>query len=345
MLKSDKNEHNIYNIIKNSNVTQLEIYIKKNGLSIKHWSFLEINDINIIKNLIKINSSVKKIESIIRDIKVKRNNIIEIIKRNNLNELQNFIQNKRINDLKELNTKDFDILICAIDANVSIDIINYIIIQFHYDTFNYYIDNKNVVHDYRRPPLFYALSNNNFEIANLLLEKGANINYDNGCILHQLYLNKLINDNNLIYILHNGIKRKPLIYFIIELMHLPVNNLGIELEDDDQLQSTNILFYPKDEILQFLKIIFKYYIFDNFFILNLLNAYKNKKIISIQQMNEILETKKNKIIIKDFLYKKAVYYNANSFIDIFLENELRDKSIILSKLKSYEKLGKYNVEI
>jgi len=59
---------------------------------------------------------------------------------------------------------------------------------------------------YHKTPLFVALSKNNFEIADMLIEMGANINYKNNKedIIYSLYIEKLLNCDNLKYILNHG---------------------------------------------------------------------------------------------------------------------------------------------
>ncbi|OUM58996.1 hypothetical protein PIROE2DRAFT_15611 [Piromyces sp. E2] len=259
----------IYNIVKNSNVIQLENYIKKNGITIKHGSFLEINDINIIKELIKVKANIKYIQSIINNIKNKREHIISVFKKKSLDEFKKYVNNfNSIDELKDLNTRDFDILICAIDNNTSIETIQFIINTFKYTSMNYYIEGINV-HDNRKSPLFFATSKNEFYIADLLIKYDANINYDDGNILRHLYLYRFLNEENLIYILNNGIKKNYVENLIVELMHPPIGNLGMNI-----------------------------------------------------------------------LYKNAVHYNAYQFIDVFLENEIRERKMIINQIENYERQEK-----
>jgi len=58
-------------------------------------------------------------------------------------------------------------------------------------------------------PIYTSVANNNFNISNLLLDYGADINYTKNCnylynIIIYLYRNKLLNFENLMYILDNG---------------------------------------------------------------------------------------------------------------------------------------------
>ncbi|ORX48371.1 hypothetical protein BCR36DRAFT_293838, partial [Piromyces finnis] len=56
---------------------------------------------------------------------------------------------------------------------------------------------------YRKTPLYTALSKNNFEIADVLINNGSNINYKED-IIYSLYRENLLNCENLNYILNHG---------------------------------------------------------------------------------------------------------------------------------------------
>ncbi|KAG4084325.1 hypothetical protein H8356DRAFT_1436267 [Neocallimastix lanati (nom. inval.)] len=164
----------------------------------------------------------------------RKNDIFKILKRNNLTEFQNFINENSIT-LRSLNTKKFDILITAIECDVSHEIISYIIDQVNYDTLDYCFNNKNNEFeldfcfnnknnefelDYcfnnknnefeycfeKNIPLFTAVAKNKFEIANLLLQNKANMCFDNNNIFKFLNDNNVLNKENLKFILNNGIK-------------------------------------------------------------------------------------------------------------------------------------------
>jgi len=70
-----------------------------------------------------------------------------------------FIKNNNIN-IKEINKYDFDMLIYAIENAFSSEFIKYIIDIFDYKNFNYSVNNQS--------PLMACISNNNFEIDDLL---------------------------------------------------------------------------------------------------------------------------------------------------------------------------------
>jgi len=163
----------------------------------------------------------------------RRKKILDIAKGGNLKELQQYIYDNKI-ELKSLNDDHFDILISAIVNKVPVKIVKYIINQCHYHSLDYYIsikddflkihlnegNRKNSIssiymafenNDFIIPsPVYTAIANNDFIISNLLLDYGADISYTKGYtnfnnnIITYLYKNKLLNFENLTYIINNG---------------------------------------------------------------------------------------------------------------------------------------------
>ncbi|ORX79774.1 hypothetical protein BCR32DRAFT_281095 [Anaeromyces robustus] len=222
-----------------------------------------------------------------------------------------------------------DILIYAIEHKASYEIINYIIQYGQYETLNYtFYDNKEHYSHYEtihgtfggysdyKTPLFIAVLNNNFKIADLLIKNKADINYftrfEN--IVDFLYNLNFLNIQNLKYILSRGIKAE---YFLI---HIP--SFINDFEND------------------FLNIIFRNYIFDNAFILNILNIYKSKETLSQKQLQEIIKKEKNKIYIHDFAYKNAIENENFEGIMILLENDGRDEETLFDIISNYKILEK-----
>ncbi|ORX78787.1 hypothetical protein BCR32DRAFT_42607 [Anaeromyces robustus] len=311
---------NIVDLIKNCNISKLEKYLEKNGLTLNIWSVMfYMSLVETIKGLIKNNASLELINSIILEIKKKRNDIKAIIKTNDVNYLKKYIENNDIS-LKELKNEDFDILICSIENEASINMIKFIINQYHYQTLNYFNNQKNLLLDQGNTPLFFTLAKNNFRVSNLLLENGANINYENGKILCHLIEENFLNKKNLKYILSHGFNQKYLDRFIIDLIQYHTN--------DDTLLSDS------------LDVIFKYYLFDNNFILNLLGIYKNKIIISTKQLQNIIKEEQNKIIIKDEWYEEAIkrkYYDDVDAITPLIKKDTREKNFIINKFDNFYK--------
>ncbi|ORX64730.1 ankyrin [Anaeromyces robustus] len=182
--------------------------------------------INNIKNK-NLKNKIKNYFDV-KDFSDKRRKILDIAKSGNLIELQQYIYDNKI-ELKSFNNEHFDILISAIENKVSIKIVKHIINQCHYHNFDYYINimddflkiylndeyqnnsispiNKDYVNKDYMIPIYTSVANNNFDISNLLLYYGADINYTKECndnIITYLYKNKLLNFENLTYILNNG---------------------------------------------------------------------------------------------------------------------------------------------
>jgi hypothetical protein len=139
-----------------------------------------------------------------------RKEIIEIIKKGNLTEFQNYFLHKNIT-IDELNNRFTDILIIAIEYNASLDIINYILYYSkYYTSLNYviYKSRDGIV----KTPLSAALSKNNFRLADHLIELGARINS-----IPFLSLKPILNKRNLNYLLRKNFHfNEDLILFLIE---------------------------------------------------------------------------------------------------------------------------------
>ncbi|KAG4095691.1 ankyrin repeat-containing domain protein [Neocallimastix lanati (nom. inval.)] len=254
-----------------------------------------------------------------------KNNIIEIIKNNNINELKKYINENDIS-LNELSKVDFDILIYSIENNISIDIIKYIIGQSRYKTLNFHIIDNDVF----KTPLFSAIGYNNFKIADILLKNKADINYNNYDIINNLNKHNLLNSKNLKYILNRG--------FSIA---------GI----------TNHLIYTFIDNFQngFLEIIFKHFKFNPSFILNFLNLYKRGESLLNEDsslfkedLEEIIMNEKDKLYINDTMYDKALEKGNNEALKILFENENSEENEILNRIFKYDllevsvKMNNYN---
>ena len=113
--------------------------------------------------------------------------IKDLIIKNNLTEFQNIIMNN-YNIISQINNSEFDVLIFAIKNDASVEFINYII--KNYKSLNYFIGKH-------KTPLYSALRKNNFAITQLLLNKGADVNYrPNNCDIISKYYRYYI-DNDL----------------------------------------------------------------------------------------------------------------------------------------------------
>ncbi|OUM63277.1 hypothetical protein PIROE2DRAFT_10245 [Piromyces sp. E2] len=251
----------------------------------------------------------------------KRKIIIEILKHDSLVELKQYIIENNIS-LKGYNTRDFDLILTSIANNVSPDVMRYIIKQCQYTTFNYTINNSSVS-VLERTPIFSAISKNNFPIAKLLIENGADVNYSNGDILYCLYYLDLIETGNLKFILNNGLKLDIVLEFISFL-----------IKDSP---------FTIQNIPDLLKVILSHYIYSNSLILMFLLNYKNQIPLSTKTIQEEIENEANRII-KDKFYQEAVYYEFEEGIELLLGSDVRDKTEVFNKIKEYKKQGTYTEE-
>ncbi|KAG4082731.1 hypothetical protein H8356DRAFT_1752817, partial [Neocallimastix lanati (nom. inval.)] len=119
--------------------------------------------------------------------------IKEIINNNEIKELTYSILNKDT-IFKDLCNSKYYYLIFAIESNCSIEMIKLLLPYF-----------SNLNYEYKKKtPLFIAIENHKFDIADLLLKMGAKINYMNNnkeYIMFYLYNKKKLNKSNLKYIL------------------------------------------------------------------------------------------------------------------------------------------------
>ncbi|OUM58261.1 hypothetical protein PIROE2DRAFT_64529 [Piromyces sp. E2] len=250
-----------------------------------------------------MNTDKKEYEDIIED-------ILELLKQNDIKEIEKYSKEHNIS-LNELYKEDFDILIRSIEMNVSLDIINYIIVQSKYETLNYQIIEENKV----KTPLLIALENQNFKIAKVLLKHKADINYANGIILNNLYSQELLNTKNLKFILRSG--------FDVEAIKPTLIYSLIEKGQND-----------------FLEIILKYFKYNNSFILDFLNLYKNKTLTGETSIDyeEIILKEKNKIEIDETMYEKALAKGNYDALRILFENESSEEEEIIYRIIKYDLL-------
>jgi len=267
----------------------------------------------------------------------KRDNVIE--KLNNIVDLGIYIQKKKI-DLNELNDKDFDILIYAIEHSSSVPLIKFILNETTYDSLNYsFFDTGKyksffvsvIDHhiDYKgfKVPLFSAIASNKFRIADLLLRSQADINYringDNGKyqnvdIINYLYymssFSDFLNKKNLKYILHNG--------FNIRSISADLINKMVNRNYSDGL----------------LEILLKHCIYDNHFIIHLLTLNHHRVTMSKEQLQHLITEEKSKIAVDERVYDNADQHENYDAICMILDYDGRDQEDIYEVIEDYELL-------
>ncbi|ORX57198.1 ankyrin [Piromyces finnis] len=249
----------------------------------------------------------------------KRNKIIDYIKNDDLSGLKSYIEDDANNvHLDQLNIpKKFDFIINAIQQNASNSIIQYLLQHPCYNSINIKI--PHIVHT--DTPLFTAIANNRFDLADLFIANyNLDINQENDIIedLNQIHL---LNYKNLRYILRHGYDK---------------NNI------------TNSMI--KSLISQFpflnkcLNIIFEHFIFDNTFILNLLTYYKNNKPLSKDSLNGLINNEKGKIKFDSDIYKFAIANQKYAYLKVLFENDSSSMDTLIFRTLNYDLL-KYAIKI
>lgn len=270
-----------------------------------------------------------------------RNYIQKIILKNNLAEFKSFIKATKVN-LRDFNDDHYDLLISTIEAEseVSLEIIQFIIDELPYESLNYFIHNADEqnanrfvnVYSYGhyKTPLFSAIAHQKFDIASLLIKNKADINYkitdfksltgvaiNTVNIVNNLYSTYHLNRKNLKYILSHGFKIQGI-----------TSSLIIDL-----------ISYKNEIKNDLLEIIFRYYIYDNDFILNLLHSYKYQKTLSNRKLHYLMTKEKNKIVINDAMYASTVqyaYYKNWDALCLFFVYDGSDSLKIFDRVQRYQ---------
>jgi len=249
-----------------------------------------------------------------------RSNLRDTFFNGDLIKLQEYIKKYDLK-LKDLNNTKYDVLISAINCDATLDIIKYIISQVQYKNFNYSVNDENYGRsDFRivNVPLFTAISNNNFEISNFLITKKANINFDNSRIIFNLLKRGKLNVKNLGYILNKGFDIKKI---NSELIH-------------------NFLEYGNAKLLNYL---FRRYIFNNQFIINLLSIYEKRKALTNVALYSILNKEKNRFFtIEERMYEKIINSSPSSLdikcMDILFKYDCSNPANLFYRIKKFKLL-------
>jgi len=222
-----------------------------------------------------------------------RNYILYLIINNRKKRIEKFLNKKEITFSQLVSLKDIDILIFSIENNASLSMIKYVIKE--YSNLNYTFDFKLMG---IKSPLFSAIMTNKFGIADILIENGADINYEVNYlnILYYLDSHHRLNKENLKYIINNG---------------FDINN-----NIDSYLINT-----LSDDMVE---IIFKYTLFNNKFILKLIRLGKKKIPISNQILNMLIENQCSQIYIENSWYMKAIERDDYRKLSLFLKNDYNE---------------------
>jgi len=210
-----------------------------------------------------------------------------LIENSKSNELESYINNNKFYK-KNIKNSDFDLLFFAIKKNATTQTIEKIINTFPniYNNLNYLFKNHS--------PLSAALSLNNIEVAKLLINFNAKINFhcnqfDNALFI--LYQNNLLNESSLRFLIGNKAETYE-------------NTFLSKLIKNDNSKFLDI----------FISLITPY---QNKFIIDLLLCFKNKIPISKQIFTTIVNYEKSKVQ-KIVLDEELINYLCNnSSVDTF----------------------------
>ena len=258
-------------------------------------------------------------------------NVIDNIKasdKENIETLDNYLKNNNFH-LNDLNDEIFDILIYAIDSRASQEVIKFVIEHCPYINYNYDFYVTDEYRDFDRKynyfdadclvPLFCAVRNEYFEIADILIKrKKADINYvteDGENIVSVLYFGYYgISNSSIKYILKRGFYIRG---FPIEL----INHMMFNESNNDLVE-----------------LVLKKYIFDNMFILNMLSIYKHKTPLTNKQIDTIIRNEKSKIKIEDVTYSNAIRTRNVKILESLLKYDSDTSDVIIDRIHEYDLL-------
>ncbi|ORX70404.1 ankyrin [Anaeromyces robustus] len=230
--------------------------------------------------------------------------LIELVKKDNVKEMKTYLRENDIL-LKRINRDEFDILHYAIEYNVSIDMIKFIIIQCQYDNY--------IFHE----PLLHAISLNHFKISDYIFSlftlDNDDLNFFNNKFIEYLIESGLLNTKNFKYILNNK--------FTVENID---PSLICKFIDNFQNEYLNILL--------------QHFIFDKNFIINILNDYKNQTPLSQKQLEDRIITEKNKIQIDGTMYEHANKKNNNVALSLLFNHDGNCPEVLLKRIEKYRLL-------
>jgi len=81
-----------------------------------------------------------------------------------------------------------------------------------------------------------------------------------------------------------------------------------------------------------LKSIIKQYVYNNFFIINILSLYKNKTPLTQKQLINIIKTEKKKINLNKSIYKNAINKDDIELIKFIYDNDARENDIVVNEM-------------
>jgi len=273
-------------------------------------------------NLVKSQFIIQRIKNIelkssLNLMIVDREKLKELIIANNVKKVKIFLKekNKQLEGYNEQYDQHRDLLKLAVEHDLGIPMINFIIQQGHYDNLNYII----TVNDVSAPLLYFVFLKEKYQLFEFLIEKGANINYGN--IFISLYFKNCINNKNIRYFLN--VNLKPNVHI---LQHFII-----------------------DGKISLLETFFNFSIYNNQFVLDLLSIYEKRTLQSHSQLQSRITIEKNKFdSMMPILYNTALDNNNYEAISILNRYDYRNNNTVSINLfqlfqqtsKKYEIINK-----
>ncbi|ORX38116.1 hypothetical protein BCR36DRAFT_417063 [Piromyces finnis] len=203
----------------------------------------------------------------------------------------------QLNHLNE--EKDFDEVISAIEYNVPIAYLDLLIKKKDYPINKFSIFKNGEI----KSPLYAAIANNYFKIADFIISKGGNVNYTE----NSLNIAKLLITNNLF-------TTKVLLYLLNKNWNIMmIKNYFYDFGFSFNLASTYIK-----------------YICDKSFVVKLLKIYQSKKSISKDQFEKIIINERNFNIPYQWYYR-CIY--CSSFDQLIFFSRYEYPSSIKEKIE------------
>jgi len=255
-------------------------------------------------------------------------NNIKASDKDNIKAIENYLEKNNFT-LEELNDSNFDVLIYTLESRASNEVKKYIINRSQYKTYNYKFQINKKYADYDKKfkrselkfvkylvPLFCAIKNEDFELADLLMKKKkADINY---------VAKK--GENVVIYMYNNNFEIKKSIFKFVFNKGFYVRGFPIKLIDNLIVDSQN-----NNDISS----IFKKYIFDDMFITRILNIYKQKTPLSNEQIDNLIREEKSKIKINDKTYTSALQEKNIKGLTLLLKYDSDTFDIIMDRIRRF----------
>ena len=291
-----------------------------------------------------------------------RQTVLEKINNNQVNELNDFLTSHNFSLTYFNNPFNEDLLTSMIkNDGTTPEMIKFIIKQYTSLNYAVYSDNESPINDlqlnnsssssFSSPnipysPLSLSLAFNKFNIAKMLMDHGADINYrwkgynnnENYQIFNNLHQMKQLNSSNLKFLINYGYT------FTSEDIQLFITNKTKNTKRKRNQYSTNDRDHDTNDSIdrkekeekqtkKCLKIILENYVWDNQFILKLIHISKNRLAHSNAQFHSLILHEKNKIVLTKSLVDEALYHSDDEFLELLFNYDISSPTYLYTESK------------